>query len=71
MKADGKEFYYQPKNKDFAVPKQVRKALPTIIICLVLYILFGGPLSGGWSEKKTLFPRKIFQTWKVRVFCSF
>lgn len=61
------------------LPKQIQRALPVYIVCLILILLLSNADSFGssfnvvkreWSYQSTLpgnaqFPKKIWQTWKV------
>lgn len=70
MKADTKDYRdFFPKSHELSVPKQFRRLLPACIACVLFFMFFGNPLgavrSDMFASHDTVFPRKIWQTWKV------
>lgn len=51
------------------MPKQLQRVLPACVAALLFFFFFSGSFSNVgssmWQKKAPLFPRKIWQTWKV------
>lgn len=63
---------FMPKSPIMSVPKQVRRSAPAALTLLLLLLFFANPFDSVkgsvWGNRDTLFPRKIWQTWKVHPF---
>nr|POE47138.1 initiation-specific alpha-1,6-mannosyltransferase [Quercus suber] len=71
---DRKDFggYLPNKSSNLSVPKQIRRSAPALLTLVLLLFLFANPFnsskSSHWGKRDDLFPRKIWQTWKVDPF---